>query len=190
MRALKSSPGRFPSSKLTACLRLDTAVTMWFLILCLALSLAGTGETVGKMWKRGVGPDSYAALVPPTWNPSLHPSNPQPSPDQDMGLFLIFPGPTLKSNPASPCCHLTRSPALILGPCSFPGTIRIFSSPLRSLCPSTLPKGQILSHLSLSSKRPPPTPPASGTLTTLLLCPRSLWPNGVALGSPNPATPW
>ncbi|XP_006174347.2 kallikrein-1 [Camelus ferus] len=54
MRALKSSPGRFPSSKLTACLRLDTAVTMWFLILCLALSLAGTGA-VPQIQSRIIG---------------------------------------------------------------------------------------------------------------------------------------
>lgn len=51
--ALKSSSERIPSSKLTPCLLLDTSVTMWFLVLCLALSLAGTGETVGTMWEEG-----------------------------------------------------------------------------------------------------------------------------------------
>lgn len=45
-------------------LSLDTSVTMWFLVLRLALSLAGTGETVGKMWEGAVGPDSNAALDP------------------------------------------------------------------------------------------------------------------------------
>lgn len=33
----------------------DTSVTMWFLVLCLALSLGGTGETVGGCG-RGNGP--------------------------------------------------------------------------------------------------------------------------------------
>lgn len=52
-RALKASFGRLSSSKLTTCLPLDT---MWFPALCLALSLAGTGETVGKMGEGGDGP--------------------------------------------------------------------------------------------------------------------------------------
>ncbi|XP_048964582.1 kallikrein-1 [Canis lupus baileyi] len=40
MRDLKHSLGRLPSSQLTTSL---PVVTMWFLVLCLALSLAGTG---------------------------------------------------------------------------------------------------------------------------------------------------
>lgn len=59
MRAFKGS-----SERLTTCLPLDTSVTMWFLVLCLSLSLAGTGKTSGRCG-RGAGPDSHAALIPP-----------------------------------------------------------------------------------------------------------------------------
>ncbi|XP_045712277.1 kallikrein-1 isoform X1 [Phyllostomus hastatus] len=43
MKAFKSVSGRFFSCWFTTCLPLDTSATMWFLVLCLALSLAGTG---------------------------------------------------------------------------------------------------------------------------------------------------
>lgn len=36
-----------PSKQLTTCLALDTSVTMWLLVLCLALFLGKTGESLG-----------------------------------------------------------------------------------------------------------------------------------------------
>lgn len=47
MRVFKGSQRRFLSSKLTVCCSW-TPVTMWFLILFLALSLGGIGETDGE----------------------------------------------------------------------------------------------------------------------------------------------
>lgn len=119
MRALKGSSGRLPGSKLTACLPLDTSVFMCFPVLCLALSLAGTGETVGKMWEGGWAP---ILMLPPGSAPLLlalphgtaacTPAT-QSSPDLDTNLSLISPSPTLKSNLTPPQCHLARTRSLL-----------------------------------------------------------------------------
>lgn len=53
MKAVKSFPGRLFSCWFATCLPLDTCAAMWFLVLCLALSLAGTGKTAGKVWEGG-----------------------------------------------------------------------------------------------------------------------------------------
>uniref|UniRef100_A0A9L0JLA8 Uncharacterized protein n=1 Tax=Equus asinus TaxID=9793 RepID=A0A9L0JLA8_EQUAS len=142
---------------------------MWFLVLCLDLSLGETGET-----ERGIR-DGERALTSsyvlpfspstPASSPNPRPTPTQPCNPQSIPSTRLPLSPQLHPKNLSQPLHLhhiPHSPYSTLSPCSLPGAPRTFSLP-----PATLPKRQILGHLCLSFRSP--------------ILPRS---------SPNPTGPW
>lgn len=114
LRVFKGSLRRLLSSKLTT-FSSWTPVTMWFLILFLALALGGTGETWGKGSGRGQSPDSHVAFSP---------ENPFP--------FLLTPAAPQITSAPSLLLHNAKSLTVLIpisGPCSLPFS-RTFSSSL------------------------------------------------------------